>query len=483
MSAHTLRTTTTAIAMSAALLGSVVVAEAQQKPQTSTATQKPAGQGVVKFNPQPWIDGAPGFPASYDAAMKLFDAKLGATSVEPSKAFTDRYKSFYDRVAALGEALKQAGQAKSPQQQAAVAKVMDESQARFNQMLGAAGGVQGLQQMKGMTPDQQRQAAMKMVAGMQAPNSPGAMMMNSPGMQAFMQKMMSDAAYRARFEKMNEQEQEAEMRKYMGDIKDTRTAQDRQEQQVRMDKNAKRVVNQQLVNELQSMILEAAPRLGERLDRNSAKSVAIDNSGKDPHRVLAGEFIVRLRNEAAWRADRGTNCGDAGCYDEAKAQALKNEMTPRRTARNKWDFQEKSALLESERLQLKALAGTFEKWAKDNDEKIRQSTDPDNLIDPVDLLAVVELGFAQSAAKLAEYAQNVTTGIATDELNFDWFWSQMLMSAARNPDSVTTKAEPANPAEPAGTTKAEPAATPKTEPSKAGEALSSAKKLLGKWRR
>jgi hypothetical protein len=269
----------------------------------------------------------------------------------------------------------------------------------------------------------------------------------------------------------------------MGDIKDTRTAQDRQEQQVRMDKDAKRLANIELVNELQTMIRETGPVLGERLSPNSPKSVAIDNSGKDPHQVLTKEFIQRLRSEAAWRADRNTNCGDAGCYDEAKAQALKNEMVPRRTARNKWDFQEKSSLLESERLQLKALAGTFEKWAKDNDEKIRQSTDPDNLIDPVDLLASVELFFAESAAKLAEYAQNVTTGIATDELNFDWFWGQMLMSGARNPDSMTTKAQPADHAEPAGTTKAEPAATQKTGPSKADEALSSAKKLLGKWRR
>lgn len=477
MSAFTLKATTTAIAMSAALLGHVVGAEAQQKPKPTSTTAQSAGQGVVKFDPQPWIDGAPGFPASYDAAMKLFDATQAATggSFEPSHAFTDRYKSFYDKVAAHEEALKQAALAKSPQQQAAVEKMMAESLKRTNQMLTAAGGVEGLQQMKNMTPEQRQQAAMKMVASMQEPNSPGAQVMNSPGMQALTQKMMSDPAYRARFEKMSEKEQEAEMRKYMGDIKDTRTAQERQKDQLELDKNAKRTANMELVNELQTMWGEAGSVIGGRLDRNDAKSVAIDNSGKDPHQALAKEFIERLRSEAAWRVDRSSNCGDGGCYDEAKAHALKNEMTPRRTARHKWDFQQKSALLESERLQLKTAAAKFEKWAKDNDEKIRQSTDPDNLQDPVLMLAVIELGFAQAAAKLAEYAQDVITGIASDELNFDWFWGQMRLSAVLNLDT-TTKAEPATPAKPEK-------GSDSPSPEKTGGTLAPAKKLLGKWRK
>src|SRR5439155_25907489 len=36
------------------------------------------------------------------------------------------------------------------------------------------------------------------------------------GMQAMMQRMMNDPAYQERFEKMTKQEQEAEVRKYMG---------------------------------------------------------------------------------------------------------------------------------------------------------------------------------------------------------------------------------------------------------------------------
>ncbi|MCB0548357.1 MAG: hypothetical protein KDD19_12310 [Phaeodactylibacter sp.] len=126
----------------------------------------------------------------------------------------------------------------------------------------------GVQAIRNMNQEEAEKAANQ--AAEQFLESPfSASGVNSPGMTALYQKMMSDPAYAKRFEKMNEQERMAELQKYMANdptVSNTpeRTQKMRQEMQ-RRDKAADAMLINEKITELTHQIYTAAEEYGKAL--------------------------------------------------------------------------------------------------------------------------------------------------------------------------------------------------------------------------
>ncbi len=155
-------------------------------------------------------DAAPGIPATpAEAGKRAYGADIltqnGAAELEVF------YAPFNQQVAAARDVIKDAVANQSQDQQALAQRSV--AQANASPLINRMGGVEKMSQM---SEEELKQAAAQ-AAGSYTQSLSGAPT-NAPGggMQAMMQRLMSDPAYQARFEKMSKAEQEAELQKYMG---------------------------------------------------------------------------------------------------------------------------------------------------------------------------------------------------------------------------------------------------------------------------
>ena len=121
------------------------------------------------------------------------------------------YAPFNQKVAAARDVIKDAVANREKNQEALAQRSI--AQANASPIISRMGG---LDKMSKMSEEELKQAAAQ-AAGSYTQSLSGAPT-NAPGggMQAMMQRLMSDPAYQARFEKMSKAEQEAELQKYMG---------------------------------------------------------------------------------------------------------------------------------------------------------------------------------------------------------------------------------------------------------------------------
>ena len=149
-----------------------------------------------------------------EASRRTYGTEINANA--DTAALDSLYAPFYKRVAAARDVLKNAVDARSANQEALAQRT--KAQADASPIVIRMGGTDKIGEM---SEAEAQQAAIQAAGDYQQSLSgaPGTAPAGG-GMQAIMQRMMNDPAYQERFEKMTKQEQEAEMRKYMGN--DTR---------------------------------------------------------------------------------------------------------------------------------------------------------------------------------------------------------------------------------------------------------------------
>lgn len=160
---------------------------------------------------------APLPPSNITAAARL---AFGADWRNPDHFSLDNfYKPFNDKVERALEAYKQhyadKMQAYYDTQSEATMRAQATAQANQNPIVASMGGVEEVSQM---SEAEARAAANKAAAEYMA-DPFAANGIQSDGMTALYQKIITDPAYAARFEKMSEKEKEAELRKYMANDK------------------------------------------------------------------------------------------------------------------------------------------------------------------------------------------------------------------------------------------------------------------------
>lgn len=127
--------------------------------------------------------------------------------------FDSKYKSYIDKVELLKKQLSDMEQEHLAQQNTSQSAMMQQSKdlANKNAVVQQMGGADAVMNMS----EAERKAAAKNVKAT-AMNNPGAYSgLSDPGMKAMMQKMMTDPAYREKYNKMSDAEKQAELQKFM----------------------------------------------------------------------------------------------------------------------------------------------------------------------------------------------------------------------------------------------------------------------------
>lgn len=274
------------------------------------------------------LDAAPGMPLSpAEAGKRAYgpDIKID----QPPSVLDSFYAAFYERVAAARDVIKEAVANRRQNQEALAQRSI--AQAEASPIVSRMGGTE---KIKDMTEEEAQQAAAQAVGGYQQSLSgaPG----NGPsGMQAMMEKMMSDPAYQARFEKMTKKEQEAELQKYMGNASAPpppvgETAAERQAQQATKETTA--VLAKQ--NELSGIIERMSA-----IDAEFAKKDKAIMATPGGHDQIAKEIRARVEKLPV------VATGEAGdMVDPVKLQLLQREQATRDRARSALELQQRTAL-------------------------------------------------------------------------------------------------------------------------------------------
>jgi hypothetical protein len=280
------------------------------------------------------------------------------------------------------------------------AKAMSNS----NPIVSGMGGVDKIQQM---TPEQREAAARQSAANYQQSLVTGNGR-NSPAMQAMMQKVMTDPAYRARFMQMSEAEKEAELRKNMGPVA-PQSVEDHQKGQQEL-KAADEIRNSQAIQQdLQKMTQRIQSIETEFAKKDQAISDAPGNHaqiGRDIGAKIAKVPVVEL--------------GEYGHdKDPAQMQALYREQATRDRERAAAELTQRAALYEQKKSQYKEVVSAYQEWLKQNQGRINPSMN-DLLKGTNTELAVAgfEQGLIGLAEDLAKYSKHATQDAAGYEQNY-----------------------------------------------------------------
>ena len=294
------------------------------------------------------IEAVPGIPATAaEAGKRAYGTEmLGET--EP-KALDSFYAPFQKRLAAARDVIKEALANRQRNREELAQRT--KAQAEGSPIVSRMGGTEKIAEM---SEEEQKQAAARAVGSYQQSLS-GAPPNSGGGMQALMQRMMSDPAYQERFEKMSKAEQEAELRKYMGPTPPAptgKTAAERKAEQATSETAA--VVAGQ--NELGAILQRM--RAGDAEFATKDKAILASPGGHD-------QIAKDINAKIAKLPVIGT--GEAGDYaDPAKVQALQREQAIRDRTRATWELQQRTALFAQRKAQFKQVATDYAGWVKKN---------------------------------------------------------------------------------------------------------------------
>jgi hypothetical protein len=362
------------------------------------AQQRPSSVSVLGKNDyQALLEAAPGIPATpADAAKRVYGPDI---KIQEDPAVLDSfYAPFYKRVAAARDVIKEAVENRTQSQEALLAE--SRAQANASPIVSRMGGVDKISEM---SDEEAKQAAAKAVGGYQQSlaGGPGN---TSPGMQAMMERMMNDPAYQERFEKMTKQEQEAEMRKYMGNAPAPpagQTAAERRAQQATNDATAVLAKQKELSAIIQHM--------GE-IDAEFAKKDKAIMAAPGGHDQIAKEIGARVEKLPV------VEMGESGPQpDPVKLQALQREQATRDRTRAAWELQQRAALYAQRKARSKELAASYAAWLKQNLGPINNQTV--KLLDDsnTELAVTCEDELLGLSEGLAKYTQLATTDAAQYE--------------------------------------------------------------------
>ncbi len=223
-----------------------------------------------------FIEAAPGLPNSIEEAARR---TYGTNPLQPDALALEKFfQGFYSKVESAEkqyETYANKLQAYGESQSESDWKQKSYAESDKNPILRQMGGAEKVSQMS----EQEAEAAARQAAAQYMQDPFAANGIQSAGMTALYQKIISDPAYAAKFEKMSEKEKEAELRKYMAnDEPQVKTPQQmaqehKQFEQQQRQKNE--VLNameiNQKITDIQMQIQEVATKFGETV-------AAVDNA-------------------------------------------------------------------------------------------------------------------------------------------------------------------------------------------------------------
>ncbi|MBI2680143.1 MAG: hypothetical protein HYX25_03935 [Candidatus Solibacter usitatus] len=284
------------------------------------------------------------------------------------------------------------------------------AQANASPLINRMGGVD---KMSKMSEEEMKQAAAKAVGSYQQSLSgapPGA----GGGMQAMMQRLMSDPAYQARFEKMSKAEQEAELRKYTGPTPPPPAGPTAAERQAKLasTETAAVVATQK---ELGALL----QRLGE-IDAEFARKDQAILATPGGHDHIAKDVGARLEKVPA------TTIGEATVPDPAKVQVLQRELVTRQRTRAAFELQQRTAVFTQRRDRYKEVAAAYNTLLRRLGGVSSQTA---QLLDDASVQAAVscEERLIQASESLAKYSADVTSDAAHYERSYQSKMSEPLI--------------------------------------------------------
>ena len=358
-------------------------------------------------------DAAPGIPASpAEAGKRAYGADINNAQYQQIEleAF---YAPFNQKVAAARAVIKDAVANQSRNQEALAQRNL--AQANASPLINRMGGIEKMSQM---SEEELKQAAAQ-AAGSYTQSLSGAPT-NAPGagMQAIMQRLMSDPAYQARFEKMSKKEQEAELQKYMGNAQAPpppvgETAAERQAK--------KGVAETQAAVARQKELGAILQRLGEidpEIDKKD-KAILATPGGYDAIVKDIGNKIAKLPI---------IGYGEAGGYvDSAKEQALRREGVTRERARAAWELQQRTPLYAERKAKYKEVATAYVTWLRQNVGTVNSNQTAQLLDDGTMEIAVkCEEELIKAAENLGKYSSEITYLAAVYEGSYQKTMSEPL---------------------------------------------------------
>jgi len=366
--------------------------------QTSTRSVLGKIDFIVLYDAAP---GVPGTPA--EAGKRAYGADIN--NAQNQNELDVFYAPFNQKVAAARDVIKDAVANRAKNQEALAQRSI--AQANTSPIISRMGGVD---KMSKMSEEELKQAAAQ-AAGSYTQSLSGAPT-NAPGggMQAMMQRLMSDPAYQARFEKMSKAEQEAELQKYMGNAQAPpppvgETAAERQAKKGVAETKAAVAKTEELAALMQ--------RAGEiDLEFNTKdKAVLATPGGYDEISKDIGARIAKLPIVGR---------GEAGPYsDPAKVQALRREGVTRERARATWELQQRTPLYAQRKAKYKEVATAYVTWLRQNVGTVNSNQTAQLLDDHLMEIAVrCEEDLIKAAETLGKYSAAITSQAAIYENSY-----------------------------------------------------------------
>ena len=350
-----------------------------------------------KIDHQALLEAAPGIPATpAEAGKRAYGAEIKAD--RPPLVLDTFYASFYKKVEAARDVIKDAVANRQQNQEALTQRSI--AQAEASPIVNRMGGVD---KMSEMSEEEAKQAAAQAAGSYQqslsgAPSNP-----SGGGMQAMMQRMMNDPAYQERFEKMSKKEQEAELQKYMGNASAPpppagETAAERQAQQATKETTA--VIGKQ--KELSDIIQRMRGIDGEFVKKDQA--IMATPGGYDQ---IAKDVGARIENLPVVARGEG---GDV--VDPVKLQVLERERATRDRSRAGWELQQRAALYAQRKARYKEVATAYAAWLRQNIGPVNTQTA--QLLDDgtVEMAVTCEEDLIGLAEGLAKYTERATADAA-----------------------------------------------------------------------
>ena len=310
------------------------------------AEQRP--QAVLgKINFAALFDAAPAMPANTaEAAKRTYgtDVNLSLQTADLSPF----YEPFNKRVAAARNVIQEALDARPANQEALQQRAM--AQANDSAIISRMGGIDKISEM---SEEEMQQAAAQAIGSYQQSLSGGRG--NPSGMQAMMERMMKDPAYQERFEKMSKKEQEAELRKYMGNAQAPapptgETAAERQAKQAVAETGSVLAKHNDVAAILQRIL---------SIDAEFAKKDQAITTGAGSHEQIAQQTRSKIAKIPL------VDGGEAGPMpDPAKLKAARLEHATLDRSRAASELQQRTALYAERKAKYKEVAASYAAWLK-----------------------------------------------------------------------------------------------------------------------
>jgi len=349
-------------------------------------------------------DAAPGVPGTpVEAGKRAYGADIN--NAQNQNELDVFYAPFNQKVAAARDVIKDAVANRAKNQEALAQRSI--TQANASPLISRMGG---LDKMSKMSEEELKQAAAQ-AAGSYTQSLSGAPT-NAPGggMQAMMQRLMSDPAYQARFEKMSKAEQEAELQKYMGNAQAPpppvgETAAERQAKKGVAETKAAVAKTEEL-----AALMRRVGEIDLEFD-NKDKTVLATPGGYNEISKDIGARIAKL-------PIIGT--GEAGPYsDPAKVQALRREGVTRQRARATWELQQRTPLYAQRKAKYKEVATAYVTWLRQNVGTVNSNQTAQLIDDNLMEIAVsCEEDLIKAAETLGKYSAAITGQAAIYENSY-----------------------------------------------------------------